>query len=71
MNQQLVLRLADAAKAGDVEKFIDNAAKYYASEGLPIPEELTAMLHDDMTQEEKIRAMQKLTIEIHNATVAK
>lgn len=70
-NQQLVLRMNTAAGKGDVMRFMDDAITYYTAEGLPCPAELTQLLHDDMTQQEKISLMQRITIEIHNATVAK
>ena len=71
INQQLVLALSDVAKKCDVTAFLDGAIRYYTALGEPCPPELTKLLDDDVTKDEKVREMQKLVIEIHNAMVKK
>lgn len=68
-NQKLILNLNTAAANCDVMTFIDLAVEYYTAEGLSCPSVLSRLLSDEMTRDEKVREMQKLTILIHNATV--
>lgn len=70
-NLNIIKKLQDACRKKDVYEFLNTALFYYNENGLDIPENVSSLALDDLSEDEKIKIMYAETIRIQNESVIK